>query len=368
MSRFEFSLAETGDDTELRARMAEVFMPGNITLSFRREPSYFAGSRLQGETVQVVKCVDRQRRQIVGLGCRALSRAWINGKPQRVGYLADLRGRAAYRGGTLLARGYDYLHHLHRQQPVELYYTMILDDNQAARRLLESGRCGLPRYRDCGRFLTPAIFLDLPRRALCPTGIEFARAEPDRLEDILAFVSHWQSRKQLAPVYTLADFETGRLQGLKAQDIYLALRDGKIVAVCAAWDQREFRQTHVERYSTLLRLLRPAYNVLAGFSPLQPLPPEGAMLQHFYLALVAVEDNDRELFAALLRYLYLDRRRSGWHYFIAGLHERDPLAQVLADYRRIKTAGRLYIVHYDEDAAAYERLDDRVPFVEIGAI
>ena len=368
MSRFEFSLATADDDAELRQRMAADHMPGKISISFRREPSYFRGSRVQGRQVQVIKCVHLETQRIIGMGCRAMSTVWINGKQERVGYLADLRVQPGYRGSTLLARGYRYLRQLHQQDKVALYYSMILDDNLPARQLLESQRPSLPLYRDVGRILTPAIFLDLPRREIKLAGIEFRTARQEELGDILDFVNSCYARRQLAPVSGRDDFTQGRLQGLDAQDIYLALRAEKIVGVCAAWDQRGFRQTHVERYSTALRLLRPVYNGLAACSPLKPLPPEGESLAYFYLALIAIENDSTEIFAALLRHVYRERRKGAWHYCIAGLHELDPLASVLRSYRRIEAAGRLYLVHYAEDESAFRRLEERVPLVEIAGI
>jgi hypothetical protein len=368
MSRFDFLLAENNDDAELRQRMAEDYMPGDISLSFRREPSYFLGSQIQGETVQVAKCIDRKSNRIIGLGCRALSLAWINGKLQRVGYLADLRAQQEYRGSTLLARGYRFFRQLHQADPVALYYTMILEGNVHAQRLLSSGRCGLPMYRDIGRFLTPAIFLDVPRSKISVPGIHFTRARQHQLREIFQFVQRWHSRKQLAPTYSEEDISHGRLHGLRVQDIYLAMRGNQIVAVCAAWDQCAFRQTHIEGYSKALRFTRPLYNSLAAFTSLKPLPPVGSMVPYFYLALVAVENNEPSLFAALLRHVYRQRRNDGWHYFIVGLHERDPLAQVLQGYRRIQTAGRLYVVHYPEDEDEFRRLDDRIPYIEIASV
>ena len=367
-SRFEFSLATIDDDAELRQHMAENHMPGKISISFRREPSYFRGSQVQGQEVQVIKCVDRKLNHIAGLGCRAVSTAWVNGQLQRVGYLADLRGQPAYRGQTLLARGYRYLRQLHQQDTVRLYYTMILDDNLPARQLLESRRCELPQYRDIGRVLTPAIFLDIPRREINLPGIEFICAQQNQLSDILKFVNQCHAGRQLAPYYQESDFTRGRLQGLRPQDIYLAMRSNKIVGVCAAWDQSDFRQTHVEQYSTSWRMLRPIYNALAACSPLKPLPPEGSAIPFFYLSLIAIENEDQTLFSALLRHVYCARRTGYWHYFIAGLHQRDPLAPVLKKYRRIEAAGRLYLVHYPEDEAAYEKLDERIPKIEIAGI
>ena len=74
-SRYAFDLAGPADDAQLRARMAEDRMEGSIAISFRREPSYFAGCRVQGDATQVMKCVDTATGRIVGLGSRSTSLA-----------------------------------------------------------------------------------------------------------------------------------------------------------------------------------------------------------------------------------------------------------------------------------------------------
>ena len=54
MSRYRFEPAVEADDAALRARMASDWLRGDLSVSFRREPSYFAGCALQGEQVQVL--------------------------------------------------------------------------------------------------------------------------------------------------------------------------------------------------------------------------------------------------------------------------------------------------------------------------
>ena len=157
-------------------------------------------------------------------------------------------------------------------------------------------------------------------------------------------------------------------RGLNADDFFLALRGDQIVSTIAAWDQTAFRQTCVERYNAGLRMMRPFYNVLSRFTAFKPLPPPGSVVPYYYLAFVNIEGNDPELFRSLLRFLYNDRRKGRWSYFIAGLHETDPLCEVLPEYRRIDVAGRLFVVHYAEDQPAYEQLDGRIPSVEIAMI
>ena len=113
-----YALATHEDDAALRARMAEDWLHGDITVSFRREPCFFYGSGVQGKQAQVIKCVDSDTNKLIGLGSRLVNDAFINGKKQRIGYLADLRTHPDYRGGTALVRGYRYLRKLHVADPL----------------------------------------------------------------------------------------------------------------------------------------------------------------------------------------------------------------------------------------------------------
>jgi hypothetical protein len=347
--RYRFELASPEDDAELRTRMAQDWMEGNIAVSFRREPSYFRGCRLQGDATDVIKCVDSLTGGIVGLGSRSTLLAYIDGKPRRIGYLSDLRSAPAYRGRTLLARGFRFLRELHMRDPVPFYYSVIYEGNQRAFDNLIGARAGLPVFRDIGRILTPAIHLDFPRSAARLPGVETVRASRAQLREIVEFLNTEQARKQLAPVYRESDFVDGRFAEIRPEDFFLAIAGGRIVGTLAAWDQARVRQTHVERYSRPLSWLRPLYNVAARFSALKPLPRPGERIPYVYLACLAAKDDDVSLFRCLLRSAYNALRRGPWHYAIAGLHERDPLAAALTEYRRIPAAGRLFAVSYPQD-------------------
>ncbi len=367
-SRFKFALASRDDDPQLRARMAEDRMEGDIAISFRREPSYFAGCRVQGDATAVVKCFDTATGRIAGLGSRSTLTAYVDGQPERIGYLADLRSAPEYRRGTLLARGYRFLRQLHEADPVAFYTTVIYEGNRPAIDNLLGARAGLPTYRDFGRVLTPAIHLDFPRRPIALPGVSIVRGDDSQLADIVAFLNNEQSHKQFAPVYRTADFGGGRFLGLRAQDFFLAIYGDRIVGTMAAWDQSAIRQTHVERYSASLSRLRPFYNLAARLSPLKPLPEIGSRIPYLYLACVATQGNDVQLLHCLLRSAYNKLRRGPWHYAIAGLHESDPLAAVFKKYRNISAAGRLFVVHYESAAECIAGLKARVPAIEAGCL
>jgi len=366
MSRYEFALAQAEDDAQLRACMASVWMEGRMAVSFRREPNYFAGCRVQGDAVQVIKCTDRTDGRIVGMGSRATLRVHLDGRPVRLGYLADLRGLPEVRQGTLLARGYRLLHELHRRDPVPFYLSVIFDGNERALGNLLGARAGLPVYSSLGRIRTPAIQFDFTREPLPVEHTVFERSNEGAMDDIMAFLSEQLPLRQFSPVVGAADFaEGGRLHGLRAQDFFVARRQGRIVACIAAWDQSEIRQTHIERYSTGLALLRPLVSLASKVSPLKPLPVPGGRVAHLYLCLAAVAGNDVPVFRGLMRHAYNALRTGPWHYAILGLHERDPLAAVFSDYRCIDAAGQLFVVHYPEDGDPMNGFDARMPGVEM---
>jgi hypothetical protein len=368
MSRYRFDLATEADDAQLRARMAEGAMEGAIAVSFRREPSYFAGCRVQGDTTQVTKCVDTVTNTIIGLGSRSTSLAYVNGAPQRIGYLADLRSIAAYRGGTLLARGYRFLRTLHDADPVPFYITVIYDGNLDAVKNLVGARAGLPDYRELGRILTPAIYLDVRRRAIPHAHHRVVRGAPSLLPQIVRFLNDCQRQKSLAPVYRESDFGSGRFANLNAKDFFLVMDGQAICATLAAWDQHGIRQTHVERYSRRLGAIRPFYNLAARVSPMRPLPAPGEAIPFVYLACIGVRNNDSETLRFLLRAAYNELRRGPWHYAIAGLDEADPLAAVLADYRCIPAAGRVFTVQYPLEGPAPNAAIPRPFYLEAGCL
>ncbi len=367
-ARYQVSLAVKSDDAELRRRMAADEMAGDIGLSFRREPDYFLGCGVQGSHSQIIKCTDMETGHIVGLGARHIKNLFVNGIETRVGYLSDLRADRAVRKRTLLARGYAFLRELHAADPAPLYFSIILDGNDEAVANITTARAGLPIYEKRGRIVTPAIHLDRNKPERPCDGVTIRKGTASAMPQIFTFLNRELARKQLAPSYGSKDLQSRQLLGLTPEDFYVAYRGNQVVGCVAAWDQSGFRQTHVERYSGTLRITRPLYNLATRFSSLHALPAPGEKIPYLYLSLIATEGNRSDIFATLLRSVYGDRRKSEYHFLIVGLHEQDPLTQVLGDYRSIEAGGSLYLIYYPEDAGFVSGLDDRTYYIDMATV
>jgi hypothetical protein len=365
--RVVFEPATAANDAALRRLMASNPMEGEVTLAFEREPSYFLASAVQAPFQQVVVGRDTATGELVGVGTRAVRCGFLNGEATPVGYLADLRLDPRYRGGTVVGRAYRHLAGLHRDGRTRIYFTMIAEGNRLALSTIASRRAGLPPYRDLGRFLSPAVNLR-GRKPAIAWGGEVVHARAEMLDQVVACLRRNLKRRQLAPVYSEADFGGPWLRGLRLEDVYVARRDGRVVGVLAAWDQREFKQTVVRAYGRRLTLARPFYNLAARLLGFPRYPDAGEALRSFYASLVAVDDDALPVFRALLRELYNDHVGGPHHYFVVGLHERDPLLPALRDYALTPFAGRLFVVHFEDGEEAWRRLDDRVPYVELAML
>src|SRR5688500_16082267 len=109
---FHFDLATPDDDPAIRRLLATNPVPGHITLSYEREPDYFAGCGTMGHFWQVLVAREEETGRVVGLACRATRPLFVNGQVEEVGYLSQLRVDNAYRGRWLVAKGFHKMHAL----------------------------------------------------------------------------------------------------------------------------------------------------------------------------------------------------------------------------------------------------------------
>lgn len=364
MSHYSIELADAKDDEQLRNVLANNYLNGEITVSFRKSPSFFAASSINGRTQQIIKCTYKPLNSIVGMGSRSVYPAYINGECVTIGYLSDLRINSEHRNRLILAKGYQFLEQLHVQQPLSCYLTMIYSENTLALESIAANRAGLPHYNNMGSFITPAIFLDLPKSRITLSKVTFETAKKSNIDQVFSFLQRCHKNKQFAPYYTTTDLTNGRLKCLKCEDIYLAIQNNQIIGMASAWDQSSFRQIMVEQYSSTLAKCYPFYNALATITPLKALPKPGTQIPFFYLAMIAIENNNNNVFRALLRHIYRDRVRGPWNYFICGLHSEDPLASILTEYRKINSYGQLFYIDYSKTL----KLDKKIPYIECSTL
>lgn len=364
-----FEIASPEDEPELRRFSRDSDVPGMVRFTFDRSPDYFSALRVEGRQSEALICRESGAGRVIATGHRSIKPVFVNGEVQPIGYLSGLRVDSAARNGRILARGYGVLRQLHADGCAPFYLTTIMEDNDRAKSVLPSGRCGLPHYHDLGRFCCMALSLH-PTPGRGASSLTLRQAAPGDGAAILAFLQHGGRSRQFFPDYKLDDFGVagGLLQGLKWEDVLLAFRDRRLVGMMAAWDQRAFRQWRITGYSRRLAWLRTPLNLLAGLRRMPTLPRPGSPLNYFILSLVCVDHDDPEIFGALLNNI-VNNTRKRYDFCLAGLHERDPLLPALTVRPHFPLPSRLYAVAWEDGIPAVRKLNpELIPYLELGSL
>ena len=230
-------------------------MDGLIQVALTREPSVRHAESIEGTRHQTFLARGRDG-ALVGMGTRSVRRAFHRGQVAALGYLGQLRTRGRACGIKRLRAGFAELDagRLADELPFDL--TAIVSDNEPARRLLERGLPGLPKYTPVGEIET-LVFST--RTSARDAGMCLEQGE------LPSFVEHLNTHHRqhaFAPAWHEADFESPATRDLETAHIrVLRDQDAGIRAGGAVWDQRAFKQAVITGYGPALQRARPLVNV-----------------------------------------------------------------------------------------------------------
>lgn len=370
MSDFVFSIATAADDEDIRKLLRNNPVPGDITISYERSPSYFHGCDVMGDFHQTMIVRQRENGLLAGLGFRAVRSMFINGQATDMGYLGQLRAERGFEGRGLLTAAFRYFKTLDQDQRTTGYITTLVEGNRAAETVLVKRKsASLPQYRQIDRIITLAI----PARSFkmrSSGAMEISTASDGDLKGIIRFLHQYGPGKQFFPVLREKDFLSGspRISGLRIEDFLVARQSGNIRGVMSLWDQSAYKQPVVRGYSHRMRWGRHLFNALARCRGYRPLPPPGEPISLVYAAFTCIADNSLEVYSQLLNTLCARAAERGYGYVLAGHTERDPLLAVARHLPHVPYISHLYTACWKEKSQFHDNLDNRISHVEISTI
>lgn len=343
-------------------------MPGRISLAASHDPSFFASAQVEG-CIRRIMVAEREG-QIVGTGLMAKRRVFLNGMPAEIGYISSLRLDPSIRSGMTMALGNRLMKRWHEEDlRAPFYLCCIIKDNVLARRILTSGRAGMPAAHEIGTMHVASIPLLRRSRTPQPDGLRIVRGGTVGAEAIIECLNRCGRSKQLFPVYTIEDLlaKDGVLRGLHVEDFHVAIAGDRIVGVLGCWNQLAFRRLVVAGYSGGMRLVKTLLSPVAHMLSLAPLPNPGDAVQSVSAACIAIEDNDPKVFKALLDSVLHAEHGTGKTFLTVGLMEQDPLSSVTRQYLHLPTRSCIYAMQWDGDDAV-SKFDGRLPYIELASL
>ena len=366
-SRYE--LATPNDDEELRRILRESPFAGSISLSLEREPNYFLASSVEGAFHQTLIVRESRSDEIIGMGDRSVRPRWVNGCVQEVGYFSGLRGREKYRQGLAAARflskGFEGERKQHKDGRTKFYLLSVISDNDTARRILASNLPHYPRLHPYTRMFTYAIH---PARVKKESGIKIMRGSLDLIPAIVDCLARYGMRTQFSPYWTTHTLLSDLTPALSVSDFFLALGGDRVIGSLALWDQQSFKQSVIRGYSGRIARFRKLINFLSPLGGWPVLPDPGTRLNHCFACFLAVDNDDPEIFSALLRALYNEVARRKYDYFMLGLAEASPFHSIAKSYSPVTYESQIYLAAWEDGYDAIVQVDARPPALEIALL
>lgn len=366
MSALRLRAAQGADEAALRKLLRETPIPGTFPMTYEREPDFFLAGDLEGDFHQTFLMV-REDGEAVAMASRSVHQAYVNGRPEPLGYFSQWRIRpGTAEVASVLRRGGRNFREAHGDGRNRLYLASLVEGNDRARRILERGLAGFPFWKPLENFRTLVILG--PRGKRGPQAPGFRRAGQEDLGAIARFLQERYQNYQLAPLWKEEDLaDPVRCRGLVPKDLVILEEEGRIRACGALWDQRAFKQNVVQGYPRSMRWALPFLNGWAKILDRPVLPPVGGVFPQIFLSHLAVEKDDPETWAALLRTLLDEGKGKAYH--VLGLAARHPALPLLRKrFRCLEYPTLLGVLGFEDGRALAESLDGRMAHVEIARL
>jgi hypothetical protein len=373
MPLVEFTLATAEDDADLRHLLRVNPLPGEICLSYEREPSFWAAAPIDGAMHQTLVARSQDGR-VVGMGSRSIRPLYVNGEAAHVGYMSQMRVDPEFGWGAalprVLAQGWRFYRELHQDGRTPYYLLSLVAGESVAFRMMTLGLPGWPTLHAVGGLLTYGIYVrrarSLPRLS---SGMTLRRATQDDRVAIAECLARNGRRRQFAPRWeAVALGDPRQTPDLDLHDFWLVERGSQVVGTLARWNQRRLKQSVVRGYDASLQSARPVINILAQWGLAPRLPAVGEPVRHAFASHFAVDDDDPRVAAALLAAVHNRAVEAGDEYLMLGLDPEHPLTGLVRRYRRVVYATQLFLATWGDEVELARAMDGRQMGAEIAVL
>ena len=332
------------DNASLLRLAARCPMRARVTLCVQRAPDFFALSRLQGDSWQLLVAEDRHA-GIVGCIGIAERCVWLNGKPMRAMHVSDFKVDPEFRGRGVA----DRLTTAARVRcatvspDIPVLLAALVGNRPMERRI--PGPRDQPPLTPFGTVRVHTLFALGRSTTRRRAELAVRAAGPADLDAMAALWTRVAPGRQGAAVFDargLADWIRAA-PGLAATDYLVAVRGPELIGFVGLWDQRGLKATQVLGYGTAVAAARGCYNLLARWLHVPPLPSIGGTLHALHAIHVCVPASEPDALRALLAEGCRRCARLGMPCLEIGLDPRDPLAAALARVPGVRTDVRCFI-------------------------
>lgn len=330
--------ASFSDGEEMLKIIESKSAKGNIELIYTRRPNAYESYLKESKKTKIALIKDANGKIAFQAACVARD-YYINGKITTVGYVGGLRKRDDYKGLI----NWKAVADLVKSCGCQLYYCSFLSANENSVNLFSKTRSSIPKLTPACEYTTYVIN---PKAFKKPSNLQyiFRKINEDDLNKVYAFLKQEGKKYAFSPV---VDNLEEQFFGLSLNDCYILENEDNILAFGALWNQTNFRQYVVTKYSDSMKLMC-KFSKIAELLGYIQMPKENEILNFPVLSLFYAKNNNQQYYKCFLNKIAAEIKK---HYkmFVIGMSTVHPNNEV---YRQLKTVNfnsKIYYTQFDNE-------------------
>ena len=335
-------------------------MAGMISLCIDREPDFFRLVHLRGQGKVFVATMNHKMAGCISVSYRTV---FIERKPQRVGYVCDLKVHPLYRGSRVAIDLMTELMECAKSSGVDIFFCLIADGNTKTIPLLE-GRLSVPKFHSIGKFLVYEILPSPINPAHKVYEVHEATEEhgPEIIQMANAFNKNYQFGLQL----TGEDLKT-----VGSQDIsVLTAHQGKtLCATLGSFDAGSVKQNVVIDMPMALKVAMNTMKFASTYVPFFILPNVERPLRMLYVRTIAFTSGHEPALRILMQKIRYRAFQEKYSFVTVGIHEKDhPLRFLVRGLPKFTFVSRGFVASLSNNEDTIERIISGIPFEDYALV
>lgn len=347
--------AKITDGIEMLKLIESNSAKGKIELIYTRRPNAYLSYAKEGEAkIGVVK--DDKDNILLQIAC-VVRDYYINKEIRKVCYVGGIRKNNDYKGYFNWKEISDFV----KQTKCDMFYCSFLDDNKTALKMFSKKRKFIPDIFPVCEYTTYMINPNsIKKPIIINSKYIFRPMSESDIKAVCHFLNEEEIKYNFAPK---TEDLFNQFAGLSIQDCFILEDKGEIVAFGALWNQKDYKQYIVTRYSGYMKLFR-KFSKITEIMGYIPIPRENEILDFPTLTMFYSKDNNCDLYNLFL-YKIAGKIKENYSMFVIGMASNHPNNEIYKKIRCIKFNSHIYYANNEKNIV----LDKNLPVhIECGLL
>ena len=337
--KYIYEPACESDGEEISRLLEKTAFDGGISLVYAKRPNAFVSVNKDCEKSIIVVGRDIKTKEIKGVGICQIFKMLINGKPEQVAYLGGLR--IDEDSALNIVEAYKIIEKFIKENNIKYTYTTILEDNIYTQKMLTKRRKVMPLYQKISDY-TVNIF---PPKIKYKSDFICRKATISDIEKLKQFIN-----KKTEDIIFFPDIND-------LEDFYvLSDKDENILCCGKLWEQTDYKQLIIKKYSLKYRILKNLSNPILKLLNYPQFPNENEIIKYQTLSFVLYENEEN-----LKDFIKQISHLIDYNFFVYGSTNND------IDFAPIKYKSFVYLVDWDKNIDINKYKNSKI-YIECGLL